>query len=86
MIRAAGGFVRAIVRRPHAYFFIADHTEERGGIGTATPSGVTLRDGSAAPLPGIYILDADGVILASVDLLDADARDHLLEILEDTGS
>ena len=75
--------MRVIVRRPHAYWFIQDHTEERGGIRQARPSGVTLADGSDAPLPGVYVLGADDRILASVDLLAGDPRAELLKVLRD---
>lgn len=63
--------MRVIVRRPHAYFFIADLFEDRGGIKSATPGGCTLADGSTAPLPGIYVLDSDGRFEASSEVSEA---------------
>jgi len=69
--------VRVIIRRPHAYFFINDLFEGRGGIKSATPAGCTLADGSTAPLPGIYVLDADGKVEGSSTV----ARQGLLKML-----
>jgi len=74
VVRASVDFVRVIVRRPHAYFFIEDLFEDRGGIRSATPAGCRLADGSTAPLPGLYFLDADGGHLRSVALQGADAQ------------
>lgn len=70
--------MRLIIRRPHAYFFIGDLFEDRGGIKSATPAGCTLADGSIAPLPGIYLLDADGSFVASSTV----SREELLDLLE----
>ncbi len=70
-----------IIRRPHAYWFIQDHNQDRGGIRQATPTGVSLADGSSAPLPGVYVLDPEDRILASVNLLGGDAQAELLEAL-----
>lgn len=66
-----------IIRRPHAYFFINDLFEDRGGIKAATPAGCTLADGSTAPLPGVYVLDAEGKIEGS----SAVTREGLLKLL-----
>ena len=81
-MRAADGYVRVIVRRPHAYFFLQDLFEDRGGMRSATPAGCTLADGTTAPLPGIYFLDAEGGFLESVALASANARDEILDLLE----
>ena len=77
VLRAADGFVRVIIRRPHAYFFINDRFEDRGGIESASPAGCTLADGSTAPLPGVYVLDADGNVEGSSTV----ARAGLLKLL-----
>ena len=77
MVRAADDYVRIIVRRPHAYFFIGDLFKARGGIQTATPSGTTLVDGSSAPLPGVYLLDSDGKYEASSEI----TKQELLKML-----
>lgn len=71
VVRAADNFVRVIVRRPHAYLFIGNLFEDRGGIKSATPGGCTLADGSTAPLPGIYVLDSDGAFEASSEVSKA---------------
>lgn len=74
--------MRIIIRRPHAYFFIQDAFESEGGITSATPAGCKLGDGSTAPLPGVYLLDGEGVVLERVALVEGDARDTLLGALE----
>jgi len=80
-VAAAEPFVRIIVRRPHAYFFLDDLYADRGGIRSATPEGATVGDGATAPLPGIYVLDAEGRLLGSVALAGAGARDALVAAL-----
>ena len=44
-----------------------------------------MADGTTAPLPGIYFLDAEGLFIESVSLLDAEARDDLLEVMAKNG-
>ena len=77
MVRAADVYVCLIIRRPHAYFFIGDIFEDRGGIKSATPKGCSLADGSTAPLPGVYVLDSDGSFEAS----SAISKAELLKML-----
>lgn len=67
-----------IIRRPHAYFLIDRLFEEQGGIRTGTPAGCLLENGSIAPLPGVYVLDADGKLEANSSV----SRELLLELLE----
>ena len=81
MVAAADEYVRVIIRRPHAYFFLADTFADRGGISSGSPAGCVLADGTTAPLPGIYLLDADGGFLASVALMSASAGDDLVDAL-----
>lgn len=78
MVRAADSYVRVIVRRPHAYFLIDELFEGRGGIRGSTPAGCLLADGTTAPLPGIYVLDADG----RVEGRSAVVREALLQLLQ----
>lgn len=73
--------MRLIIRRPHAYFFIGDLFEDRGGIKSATPAGCTLADGSTAPLPGIYVLSSDGTFEASSGI----SKPGLLKVLGESG-
>ncbi len=82
MVRAADNYVRVIIRRPHAYFFIGDIFADRGGIESATAQGCSLADGSTAPLPGIYVLGSDGTYEASSGISKA----GLLKMLGDSGS
>ncbi len=44
-----------------------------------------MADGTLAPLPGIYFLDAKGEFLGSVALMDSEAREDLLEAMAQTG-
>ena len=81
MVQAADDYVRVIIRRPHAYFFLGDLFRDRGGLKGATPSGSTLGDGSAAPLPGVYVLDSQGKFEASTGLTGSADRDELVRIL-----
>lgn len=81
MVEAAEDFVRVVVRRPHAYSFIQDLFAGRGGLRSATIAGVTIADGSSAPIPGIYLLDSEGGFIESVHLKSATARDDLLEAM-----
>ena len=81
-MRAADEYVRVIIRRPHAYFFLQDTFEERGGIRSATPAGCVLANGTTAPLPGIYLLDEDGGFLESVALAGATGGKDLLGALD----
>lgn len=80
-MQAAGDYVRVIVRRPHAYWFIDELFEDRGGIQLGTPAGCTLADGTTAPLPGVYLLDATGGHINSVGLASPGALENLLKLL-----
>ena len=60
-----------IVRRPHAYRFLEDVFEHEGGIESATPAGCVTAEGTLAPLPGFYFLDASGAFLSSTPLTNA---------------
>lgn len=82
MVRAADAYVRIIIRRPHAYFFLQDTFAGRGGIRSATPAGCVLADGTTAPLPGIYLLDEDGDFLESVALAGATVGEDLVDTLD----
>jgi hypothetical protein len=82
VVRAADGYARVIIRRPHAYFFLQDTFDERGGIRSATPAGCVLADGTTAPIPGIYLLDENGEFLESVALTGATAGGDLVDALD----
>ena len=73
--------MRIIIRRPHAYFVLDDWFEEQGGVVSATPGGCVLGDGGLAPLPGLYVLSAEGVVEDSAGFVGEDAREALLEVL-----
>ena len=73
--------MRILIRRPHAYFFLGEQFKEEGGVASSNPLGCVLADGSQAPIPGIYLLDAEGAVTARVSLLGANARKDLLEAL-----
>jgi len=78
VVAASDAYVRVLIRRPHAYFFLNDLFEDQGGVKSATPEGCTLADGTNVPLPGIYVLDADGDYEASSSI----SKTNLLELLE----
>ena len=73
--------MRVIIRRPHAYFFLDAQFEDQGGVVTGTPQGCVLGDGTPVPIPGVYVLSADGDVEASVALAGKDARKELLKAL-----
>lgn len=81
MVRAADPFVRVLVRRPHAYFFLGEYLAPDGSGMSGAVDGVTLDGGRRLPIPGVYVLDAAGEPLASVSLLAAEGRERLLEAL-----
>ena len=74
--------VRVLVRRPHAYWFVDEHTGDRGGVVGATPAGITLGDGTTAPIPGLYLLSAQGELLGNSELVSPTARMSVLALLE----
>ena len=73
--------MRIIIRRPHAYFFLGEQFKDQGGVASGTPQGCVLGDGTPVPIPGAYILNADGDVEASVALAGKDARRELLDSL-----
>ncbi len=81
-------FVRIIIRRPHAYWFLEDigGADKATDSVLATPRGLTISGGELLPIPGIFFIDPDRAVLGRVALTDADARDRLLEIMEQLGS
>ncbi len=84
VIKAAEDYIRVIIRRPHAYFFVEDQFRKQGKDTESvvgSPSGMTLPDGTSAPIPGAYILNADGVAEASAPLLGTGVKDKLLSAL-----
>jgi hypothetical protein len=84
VLRASEGFVRILIRRPHAYEFVQRYALREAEPVSADESGVVFVDGGRAPIPGLYVLDADGRVLASVPLLDSRAKEALLRALEGT--
>ena len=69
-----------IVRRPHAYFFLKDKFETQGSL-QGTTTGVTFGDGTVAPLPGIYLMNTEGVVENQVAIASGDAKEDLLKAL-----
>lgn len=81
VVRASEEFVRIIIRRPHAYFVLDEWFKDQGGCVSATPEGMVLGDGGTVPLPGLYVLNAEGVVVTSAGLVGEDARSTLLKAL-----
>lgn len=87
MIAATEGWVRLLVRRPHAYWFLEEHTDVwevmiRPDPTPDAPAGAIVLDGSRAPIPGFVLLDADGATLGTLPLRDATEAD-VLDALRD---
>lgn len=81
-MKASDAYVRIIIRRPHAYFFLGELFKDVGGVKTGTPAGCVLGDGSTAPLPGLYVLNPDGDFDAHAPLAaGSDGASDLLELL-----
>lgn len=70
--------MRCIVRRPHAYAFLEETFADEGGIASATPAGCRTPKGRTLPLPGFYVLEADGRWLGACALR---SKEELVEFL-----
>jgi hypothetical protein len=73
-VRAAQAFVPVIIRRPHAYDFLMQAFAERvtGGEDVrGSNSGLQVGE-LELPIPGFYVLDADGKVLAKTGLGSAE--------------
>ena len=83
VVQASDAYVRIIIRRPHAYFFLGEVFKEFGGVKTGTPTGCVLGDGSTAPLPGLYVLHSSGGFEAQAALRGgSDGVGDLLELMK----
>ena len=80
VVKEAAKFVRVIVRRPHAYFFLKEKFDTGGSL-MGTMTGVTFGDGTVVPLPGIYVLNTEGVVENQVAIASSDAKEDLLNAL-----
>ena len=83
VVRASRDFVRVIVRRPHAYFYIQELGADQGGISGATAAGVVMGDGTRAHIPGAYFMDAEGALLGATGLAGANAKADLLAMMRE---
>jgi len=79
--RASEGFVRILIRRPHAYEFVSRYALSSGAIASADATGVVLVDGRLAPIPGLYVLDQNEKLLGKVSLLGSSAREEILRAM-----
>ena len=81
-MKASDDYVRILIRRPHAYFFLGELFQDVGGVKTGTLAGCVLGDGSTAPLPGLYALNPNGGLVAHAPLAaGSDGASDLLELL-----
>lgn len=80
VVRATDEYVRVIVRRPHAYFFLNEIFAAEGGIASATPAGCLTADGTELPLPGLYVVDSEGEFVATTKIHSVE---EVLDMLED---
>ncbi|MFT7485572.1 MAG: hypothetical protein ACI9F9_001422 [Candidatus Paceibacteria bacterium] len=65
VLRASEDYVRILLRRPHAYFFRDNLYRGMLGVRMDELRGPILSDGSLPPIPGVYVLDADGALVGS---------------------
>ena len=87
-MRATDEYVRVIIRRPHAYWFLIDLNggEDAARNINATPAGVVIDDGDLLPIPSLFFLDADKNVLGHVALVDDGAREKTLDLMAALGS
>lgn len=83
VIRAAGDYVRIIIRRPHAYGFLNETFADEGGVASATPAGCVTGSGTQLPLPGLYVIDSEGGVVATTTIRSVA---EVVEILDDPES
>ncbi|MEE8458482.1 MAG: PDZ domain-containing protein [Phycisphaerales bacterium] len=88
VIAASQDFVRIIIRRPHAYWFLMDlgGADDDSRSISATPAGVVIDGGDLLPIPSFYFLDADKQVLGNVALADDGALDKSLELMAELGT
>ncbi len=72
--------MRVIVRRPHAYIFLNETFADEGGVASAKPGGCVTASGTELPLPGLYVLDSEGVFVESTTI---NSVEEVIEMLED---
>jgi copper chaperone CopZ len=80
VVRATDGYVRVIIRRPHAYWFLDQTFADEGGVASATPAGCVTADGTVLPLPGLYVVDSEGASVATTTIRNVD---EVLDMLDD---
>ena len=88
VVAGSQDFVRIIIRRPHAYWFLMD---VGGGDDTsrsisATPAGVVIDDGDLLPIPSFFFLDSDKQVLGNVALAEPAAGEKVLDLMAELGS
>ena len=79
VVSATDDYVRIIIRRPHAYWFLNETFAEEGGIASATPAGCVTQDGTVLPLPGLFVVDSEGIFLASTTIHSVEEVVDMLE-------
>ena len=80
VVRETEKYVRVIIRRPHAYWFLNETFADEGGIASATPAGCVTGDGTELPLPGLYVVDSEGNFVAATTIRNVD---EVVEMLDD---
>jgi len=83
IVEGSQNFVRIIIRRPHAYWFLfeLDGEEEPMSV-SATPEGVVINQGDLLPIPSFFFIDPDRNVLGNVGLAQPDALAKALELME----
>ena len=84
IVEGSRDFVRIIIRRPHAYWFLfeLDGEEEPRNV-SATPDGVVINDGDLLPIPSFFFIDTDHNVLGNVGLAQSDALGKTLGLMKD---
>jgi hypothetical protein len=84
VVDAVQGYVRIIIRRPHAYFFLENAFADAGGIESGIVAGCRIADGTIAPLPGFYVMNAEGDVESRIALTPSTTPLELVRALSAT--
>ena len=80
--KLSGEFVRLIIRRPNAYWFLEELTgtsNEQSVL--ALPEGLKIGDREILPIPGVYFLDPNREVRGTIALLESGAQRALEETM-----
>ena len=82
IVEGSQDFVRIIIRRPHAYWFLSELGREQEPMSvSATPAGVVIDGGNLLPIPSFFFIDPDQNVLGNIALAQPDALPKTLELM-----